>query len=191
MSGQVQLYSQSAPPALLNEDNTTHGEGSGPHGFGIIQAMHHVGKCHGEPQLQGIMSLQGCGRSSLHICSRKNPLGSTRVPGGQVGVKRKQLRLCHSCDSPRQNYSCGINTHNTAQTLVVNAVHDPCSLALCSYAGNDTRANHASGIQGPLTCMVATPCYRAPEVSKPTSYVTAWIQHMLSKYISTMVYAAS
>ena len=32
-------------------------------------------------------------------------------------------------------------------------------------AGNDVRANHASGIQAPLTRVVATPCYRAPEVS--------------------------
>ncbi|KAL3143658.1 hypothetical protein ABBQ38_002453 [Trebouxia sp. C0009 RCD-2024] len=30
--------------------------------------------------------------------------------------------------------------------------------------GNDSRANHASGIQAPLTRVVATPCYRAPEV---------------------------
>lgn len=30
--------------------------------------------------------------------------------------------------------------------------------------GNDARANRAAGIQAPLTRMVATPCYRAPEV---------------------------
>lgn len=33
-----------------------------------------------------------------------------------------------------------------------------------SCAGNDARANRAAGIQAPLTRMVATPCYRAPEV---------------------------
>ena len=36
------------------------------------------------------------------------------------------------------------------------------SFRLC--AGNDARVNHAAGIQAPLTRMVATPCYRAPEV---------------------------
>lgn len=36
--------------------------------------------------------------------------------------------------------------------------------AMYNIAGNDARANHASGIQAPLTRVVATPCYRAPEV---------------------------
>ena len=43
-------------------------------------------------------------------------------------------------------------------------------------AGNDARVNHASGIQAPLTRMVATPCYRAPEVSPPLLQ-PAWLVH--------------
>lgn len=46
----------------------------------------------------------------------------------------------------------------------------PQPVTLRVHAGHDARANHASGIQAPLTRVVATPCYRAPEVSSSRLY---------------------
>lgn len=56
--------------------------------------------------------------------------------------------IAHSCCQPSHNGQCN--------------------------AGNDQRANHAFGIQAPLTRVVATPCYRAPEVS-PTPVHPSWL----------------
>ena len=52
------------------------------------------------------------------------------------------------------------------------------------HAGQDKRVNYASGIQAPLTHVVATPCYRAPEVCFTQAVVTQVVATLLQIFPS-------
>lgn len=60
---------------------------------------------------------------------------------------------------------------------------------MCDWlAGQDKRVNYASGIQAPLTHVVATPCYRAPEVCFTRAIfaqVVATLHQIFPRYLIT------